>query len=1125
MKQRNGADDQADPTGEGAPPEGERPKRTYEWLGPGGATTRSLAEGGRPGGADELPKATVPETQPLSEAVARTLAARHPGGVPVERPPPPPAATPRPVARTEFLPENGKLVSGLIEPRPPSSGSTRILSAGAIPRSRPKQPGSGSTRVAASTPGVPAPFPTSPLAPLRSAPAPSPFAAPHPPGPLATPPPGSDPGSNPASGIDTDTSPGGFRPPGVGARLGQYEIIRELGAGGMGVVYLARDDRLGRRVAIKFLQTGNAELTRRFIVEARATARCSHENIVVIFEVGELQGSPFMVLEYVQGQTLSSVIKKAAPMPPTRAVELIASVVRALACAHEQGIVHRDLKPENILLTDAGAIKVLDFGIAKVLQEEPVHPESHRDQSRPEAIGPAALDLAARTGIIGTMAYMSPEQWGVGGPIDHRTDIWATGLILFQMLTGRHPLESLGGDPRPWVTDLDSPLPSLRQETLDIPPELADVVDRCLRKRKEDRFPDAAALLRALEPFMPGRFVARGAQPVETGPYAGLRAFQEEDAGRFFGRSREIAALATRIRDTPLMAAVGPSGIGKSSLIRAGVVPALKTSGEPWDAMVVRPGRDPMAALAGLLAPLVGSSPTPVEDIGAQRELAKRLATEPGYLGSALRSVSRRSKQRVLLFIDQFEELYTLGTETAERRAFTAALAGAADDPTSPVRVVVSIRSDFLGRAAEDPHFMNELGKGLFFLGPPTAEGLREAIVQPAELAGYRFETPMMVDEMIGHLESTPAALPLLQFAAAQLWETRDPRRKMLTEQSYHDLGGIAGALVSHADKEIAKLTLDAQTLARALFVQLVTAERTRAVRDLDELRDTSPNKAEMSRLIDHLVASRLLVVQTGSGGGGATVEIVHESLIATWPTLRRWLDESQEDSLFLEQLRTAARQWQANKRDVGLLWGGDMVDELARFQRRYRGEMPEVMRAFADEVFGRRARGAQRRRKLLAAAGALSVLLLAAAAVALVVIRNSQISAEKNAAAATQAQGEAQRRLHEVEAKERERRREESQKRVAQSEAANAKGEVEKTNEELANKNVELGDALDKAKQQRQLAESARGTAEKNERAAREAEERARLSAQQLEQLLKKERERADRLNSQLGQLVERLR
>jgi serine/threonine protein kinase len=1116
MKPRQGEEEaEALPQSEASPSDPNRPTHTYEWLVPGGQTARTLEEAAQKASGAAR---SVPETQLLSEAIvqslgreAQSLVREATAMLPDAAPAPAPAASAPPVARTVMFPENGKLVSGLIEPRPPSPGSTRIAPASGATMRPPMipVPVGGSTRIAPL--GSPIGVPTDKASPPPHASTP----------PLATSAPTPIPNQTPTP-FGASSAP--FKAPGVGARLGQYEIIRELGAGGMGVVYLARDDRLGRRVAIKFLQTGNAELTRRFIVEARATARCSHENIVVIYEVGELQGSPFMVLEYLQGQTLSAVIKKSAPMPPTRAVELIAAVIRALACAHEQGIVHRDLKPENILLTDSGTVKVLDFGIAKVLQDEPRDVDAHRDQARPEAIGPAALDMAARTGIIGTMAYMSPEQWGVGGVIDHRTDIWATGLILFQMLTGRHPLETLGGDPRAWVTDLDSPLPSLRNESTDVPPELADVVDKCLKKRRDERFPDAAALLRALEPFTPGRF-ARGSKQVESGPYAGLRAFQEEDAGRFFGRSREIAALATRIRDTPLMATVGPSGIGKSSLIRAGVVPALKTSGEQWEALVLRPGRDPMAALAGLLAPRVSSSPTPVEDIGAQKELAKRFETEPGYLGSALRSIARRGNKRVLLFIDQFEELYTLGTEPAERRAFTAALSGAADDATSPVRVVASIRADFLGRIAEDPHFMNELSKGLFFLGPPTADGLREAITQPADMAGYRFEAPGMIDDMIQYLESTPAALPLLQFAAAQLWEARDPRRKLLTKQSYGALGGIAGALVSHADRVIGKLPHDLQALARPLFVQLVTAERTRAVREIEELRETSSDKNGLQRLIDQLVESRLLVVQTGGGGGGATVEIVHESLITNWPTLRRWLDESQEDSLFLEQLRQAARQWHAKNRDIGLLWGGDMVDELSRFQRRFRGELPDVVRAFSDEVFRRRAKSARRRRRLLAMAGVMSVLLLAAAGVALFVIHNSQMAAEQNAAAATQAQGEAQRRLQEVETKERERQRAEAAQKEAQKEVVTANTKVEMTNEELAQKNVELGAALEKAKEQKQRAESAQVAAERDERNAREAEERARLAQQQTEQLLKRERERADRLNAQLGQLVERLR
>jgi serine/threonine protein kinase len=163
--------------------------------------------------------------------------------------------------------------------------------------------------------------------------------------------------------------------PGPGEAIGQYEIIRELGRGGMGAVFLARDTRLGRRVAVKFLQTTSPTLADRFILEARATARCHHDNIIVIHEVGKHRGNPYMVLEYLRGSPLDELVGNGRRLPPGRAVELIVPVVRALVCAHEHGIVHRDLKPENIFVTESGTVKVLDFGIAKVVQDERPAPE------------------------------------------------------------------------------------------------------------------------------------------------------------------------------------------------------------------------------------------------------------------------------------------------------------------------------------------------------------------------------------------------------------------------------------------------------------------------------------------------------------------------------------------------------------------------------------------------------------------------------------------------------------------------------------------------------------------------------------------------------------------------------
>jgi len=745
---------------------------------------------------------------------------------------------------------------------------------------------------------------------------------------------------------------------------------------------------------------------------------------------------------------------------------------------------------------------------------------------------PSPLELATgsnnaltRSGtIMGTLKYMSPEQWGIGIEIDHLSDIWACGILLHRMICGKHPLAPLDGNQLVVTAMLELPMPSMAESApADCPKELVQIVDRCLLKMKEQRWQSVSELLRALEPFQGGRRTQE--LQIDETPYAGLSSFQENDAGKFFGRNREIAAMVTRIRDRPLMGVVGSSGIGKSSFVRAGLVPALKRSGEQWETLVTRPGRKPLDALAAIVAPMVGTASNLADELTEQTRLAERLRKEPGHLGHLLRGRARRDNRRILLFVDQFEELYTHVADAAERAAFTACIAGVADDATSPLRVVLSIRSDFLDRCAEDQTFLAELTQGLFFLGPPNRDGLREAITHPAQLAGYQFEQTAIVEDMLDRLETTPGALPLLQFAASKLWENRDVARKMLTGLAYNQMGGVAGALASHADRVVQELGMGQQQLVRAILLRLVSPERTRSIVPIDDLRDLSRESGAVQRLIDQLVDARLLVVQTMEGGKGSTVEIVHESLINNWPTLRRWLDETQEDAAIIDTLRQAARQWHSKGRSPDLLWRGETAEEAKKFRRRYKGPLSDVERAFLDEIIAYE--GALARRKRVAVVGGFIGLgaLVIAAMVALVVIQKSRTQAKEQALLAEAKSKEAEENLEAMRRKETERQKAEAEKAKAEQKVQVSEVKLDAAQEDLKKKNEELELAL--------------AEAQKNEAEAKHAEERARLAQKdaeraqgeavaakdqvavqktQVELLLKQEQERVKRLQAQIG-------
>ncbi|MCG8419764.1 MAG: protein kinase [Proteobacteria bacterium] len=774
----------------------------------------------------------------------------------------------------------------------------------------------------------------------------------------------------PTISADRAGQPHGAVLPSPGDRIHQYEIIRELDRGGMGAVFLARDIELARRVAIKFLLSDDDDTAQQLLMEARATARCSHENIVIIHEVGEHCGTPFMVLEYLKGKSLDQLVR-GQKLTVERALELMIPVVRALACAHQYNIVHRDLKPENVFVTRSGVVKVFDFGLAKpMLQRAGGSPAAA--ESLDAMVLPDEFRSTTNGKLKGTLPYMSPEQIN-RHEVDHRADLWAAGIMLYEMLTGEHPLEPVSWTKVIEVGNLNLPMPGLNGAELG---ELGPLIERCLTKSAADRIASATELLAELEALVPDPY--RCELGADKNPFAGLAAFQESGADRFFGRAREIASVTGRVRSQPLLTLAGPSGVGKSSLIRAGVLPALKRSGEGWEALVIRPGRSPMVALASLLAQNGASS----SDLEA---LAGRLRKKPGYLGTELRARATGRSRRIAIFVDQFEELYTLSTEADEADAFVTCLAGAADDATSPLRVVLAVRSDFLHRIFDHRQFAPEVTRALIFLPSMGRKGLREALIRPVEAAGYRFESAQLVERMLDDVAATPGALPVLQFTASTLWESRDREHKVLTAHSYDQIGGVTGTLASYADTVLASLTPLDLTRARAIVESLVTPERTRGIATMPELcQQLLGDPGDIERVVQHLAGARLVTIETPGLGAVATVELSHESLIDGWPTLRRWLAQNQEDAEFLARLRTAADQWVSTGCAEGMLWRGETTREALRWRKRYRGQLSRAQIRFLDatSILADRARR-QRRNAITAIVSGLALVAVFMAALA----------------------------------------------------------------------------------------------------------------------------------------------
>jgi energy-coupling factor transporter ATP-binding protein EcfA2 len=431
-----------------------------------------------------------------------------------------------------------------------------------------------------------------------------------------------------------------------------------------------------------------------------------------------------------------------------------------------------------------------------------------------------------------------------------------------------------------------------------------------------------------------------------TKPYLGLATFQAHDAALFFGRDELIADLVERIRRAPFLAVLGASGSGKSSVVRAGLLPKLQegtlAGSDGWRYIVFKPGPRPLDTLAAELVKLQGGDLTAVLTLSVQ--LA---ANERALLSIAEVLLDRAHDQRLVLVVDQFEELWSLlpteqvARETAiaqQQKPFIDLLLHAVSAPDSPLLLIVTMRADFLHRAAEQPQLAHAIVEHDVIVSPLTEQQLRDAIERPAELAGGGFE-PGLAEELIKQVRGRQGALPLLQYTLEQLWERHEPDGT-LTWAAFNDLGGVEGALAARADKILSEhYTSEQQEIVRRLLLKLIQpgegAADTRRRVPLNELASASLDEAAVQQLLKPLTDERLVTTGRDDLSKQETVEITHEALIRGWPTLAGWIEAARADLRLQLQLDEAAREWETNNGTTDLLWSGLRLSNAEEWLKR----------------------------------------------------------------------------------------------------------------------------------------------------------------------------------------------
>jgi tRNA A-37 threonylcarbamoyl transferase component Bud32/tetratricopeptide (TPR) repeat protein len=734
--------------------------------------------------------------------------------------------------------------------------------------------------------------------------------------------------------------------------VGPYRLLHLLGSGGMGDVFAAVDEQIGRRVALKLLSrtaTGDPQLVARFLQEARALAQLEHPGVVRVFHCDRLGDLAFLAMEHLQGLSLREWMQRQpGPVPLQAAVTLCKQIAAVMVDVHAQGIVHRDLKPENVFLcpdetTTLGyRIKLLDFGIAK--------------------LPPAADGVLAATQVhthessfIGTYAYMAPEQLRSASTVDGRADVYALGVLLFELLAGRVPFVS--DDPVDIISAhlRDAP-PPLKQLVPTLPGALSAFIASMLAKEPAER----PAMARCRDMLGTPWEKAHDACPVP-----GLAPFTEAQAELFFGRKAETQALLALLEEARVgrkrwVQLEGPSGVGKSSLIQAGLLPRLRElpaqGALRWIVATLRPSYEPLRNLARALAAAYASTGPQ----GTAEEIERVLSRGPDALRAFIASHTPEGCL-LLLVIDPMEELFTLGT--AECHRLDALLSTALAAPECPLRLFTSLRSDFLHRMEQLPSVARQLhGAARYPLLPMEEEALARVIQGMAWHAGLQLDHGLAA-RMVRDARGEGSRLPLLGHALRELWALSGG--VLLTLEHYERLGGVGGALARQAEGLLDSLGGEGKERAKWLLLELVQAGRgvpdTRRPRSRDEVLMAAGGDPLAEKVLLRLTGMRtssspeedqglrLVMLSGGEQPSHQRAELVHETLLHKVPSLAAWIEQERALLERHEDLEAAAHAWEQAQCPAEGLPTGTLLTHYRGGPGALRGNSPLMRRVSAS--------------------------------------------------------------------------------------------------------------------------------------------------------------------------------